>query len=88
MYKDIHDRLKILTDAKIAKKAWNCVSPIRTLINLKTSMSQISEIIEISDRITSDSNLLVNKVASINFFGGGVDPFLQLFRVGVGDLTL
>lgn len=39
-------------------------------------MSQISEIVEISDRIQSDSQLLVNKVASINFFGGGVDPFV------------
>ncbi len=39
-------------------------------------MSQISEIIEISDRIAADSDLLVNKVASINFLGGGVDPFV------------
>ena len=39
-------------------------------------MSQISEIIQISDRITEDTNLLVNKVAAINFLGGGVDPFV------------
>ncbi len=39
-------------------------------------MSQISEIIDISNRITSDSDLLVQKVASINFLGGGVDPIV------------
>jgi NAD(P) transhydrogenase subunit alpha len=39
-------------------------------------MSNISEIIEISDRIAADSDLLINKVASINFLGGGVDPFV------------
>ena len=39
-------------------------------------MSQISEIVELSERITSDSNLLVQKVAGINFLGGGVDPFV------------
>ncbi|MCE3254702.1 MAG: transhydrogenase (AB-specific) [Rickettsiaceae bacterium] len=39
-------------------------------------MSQIKEIITISDRIASDSELLVKKVSAINFFGGGVDPFV------------
>ena len=39
-------------------------------------MSQISEIIELSDRIASDSDLLIKKVAAINFLGGGVDPFV------------
>ncbi len=39
-------------------------------------MSQISEIVAISERITSDSDLLIRKVASINFLGGGVDPFV------------
>jgi NAD(P) transhydrogenase subunit alpha len=39
-------------------------------------VSQISEIIEISDRMASDSDLLIKKVAAINFLGGGVDPFV------------
>lgn len=39
-------------------------------------MSQILEIIELSDRISEDTDLLVKKVAAINFLGGGVDPFV------------
>ena len=39
-------------------------------------MSQIAEIIEISDRIAGDSGLLIKKVAAINFIGGGIDPFV------------
>ncbi len=39
-------------------------------------MSQISEIIEISERMASDSDLLIKKVAAVNFLGGGVDPFV------------
>ncbi len=46
-------------------------------------MSQISEIIKISDRISYDSNLLINKVASINVLGGGIDPFIFGFTAFV-----
>ena len=38
-------------------------------------MSQLKEIIELSDRIANDSNLLVNKVAVLEF-SGGIDPFI------------
>jgi len=38
-------------------------------------MSQLKEIIELSDRISNDSNLLVNKVAVLEF-SGGIDPFI------------
>ncbi|MFT5703730.1 MAG: NAD(P) transhydrogenase subunit alpha [Rickettsiales bacterium] len=39
-------------------------------------MSQINEIIEISDRIAVDSDLLAGKIASIGVIGGGIDPFI------------
>ena len=39
-------------------------------------MSQLTEIIDLSDRIASDSDLLIRKVTAINFLGGGVDPFV------------
>ena len=38
-------------------------------------MSQLKEIIELSDRISNDSNLLVNKVEVLEF-SGGIDPFI------------
>ncbi len=40
-------------------------------------MSQNSDIIAISDRIVSDSKLLIRQVESIDFaVGGGIDPFI------------
>ncbi len=39
-------------------------------------MSKTTEIIKISDRIAFDSNLLIKEVASVNFLGGEVDPFI------------
>lgn len=42
-------------------------------------MSNLQEIIELSDRITRDSDLLVNKIAELSYsaaHGGGVDPFI------------
>ena len=36
----------------------------------------INEIIEISDRIAVDSDLLAGKIASIGAVGGGIDPFI------------
>ena len=38
-------------------------------------MSQLKEIIELSDKISHDQALLINKVASLEF-AGGVDPFI------------
>ena len=46
-------------------------------------MSQISEIIDISERISTDTDLLVKKVATINMLGGGVDPFIFGFTAFV-----
>lgn len=42
-------------------------------------MSQLEEIIELSDQITKNSDLLVSKIAEISVMsahGGGVDPFI------------
>jgi len=42
-------------------------------------MSKIQEIIELSDQINRDTELLVNKIAEVSAtsaFGGGVDPFI------------
>lgn len=42
-------------------------------------MSQLEEIIELSDQITKNSDLLVSKIAEISIMsahGGGVDPFI------------
>lgn len=42
-------------------------------------MSNLQEIIELSDQITKSSDLLVNKIAELSYsaaHGGGVDPFI------------
>jgi len=42
-------------------------------------MSNLSEIIELSDQITKSSDLLVRKIAELSYsaaHGGGVDPFI------------
>lgn len=47
-------------------------------------MSSLQEIIELTDQITKNSDLLVNKIAELSYataHGGGVDPFVFGFSV-------
>jgi NAD(P) transhydrogenase subunit alpha len=42
-------------------------------------MSDLQEIIQLSDQITKNSDLLVNKIAELSYssiHGGGIDPFI------------